>query len=257
MNVPEIVVHRDAAQLADAIAARLITGLVEVQAAQAGAHLVLTGGSIGTALLTAVRASAARDAVDWTRVDVWWGDERFVPEGHPDRNEGQARAALLDHVPVPAGRVHPIAGSAAATTPEEAADRYARELATAPGARGGLPTFDVLLLGIGPDAHVASLFPEQPALHDTEHTVLAVHGAPKPPPMRVTLTMRAIRSAREVWLVTAGAEKAAAVRLALDPHAGPLQVPASAAHGRRRTLFLIDEAAAADLPKGLERIASP
>jgi len=256
VSVPEVVVHRDATVLAEAIAARLVTRLVDAQASQGHANLVLTGGTIGTALLACVCDSRARDAVDWSRLDVWWGDERFVPERSAERNDGQARAALLDHVPIPEARIHPMAGSTTATTPEEAADRYAGELASAPGSRDGVPPFDVLLLGIGPDAHVASLFPENPAVHETGHTVVAVHGSPKPPPMRVSLTLRAITSAREVWVVAAGAEKATAVRLALDSHAGPLQVPASAARGQRRTMFLVDEAAAAALPKGLDRIAS-
>jgi 6-phosphogluconolactonase len=256
VSVPEVVVHRDANVLAEAIAARLVTRLVDAQASQGHANLVLTGGTIGTALLASVRSSTARDAVDWARLDIWWGDERFVPEGSGERNDAQARAALLDHVPIPPQRIHPMAGSSTAESPEEAADRYARELAAAPSARDGLPPLDVLLLGIGPDAHVASLFPENPAVHDTEHTVVAVHGSPKPPPTRVSLTMPAITSAREVWVVAAGAEKATAVRLALDSHAGPLQVPASAARGQRRTLFLIDESAASALPKGLDRIAS-
>jgi 6-phosphogluconolactonase len=252
VSVPEVVVHRDAGVLAEAIAARL----VDAQASQGHAHLVLTGGTIGTALLASVRNSPARDAVDWAHLDVWWGDERFVPEGDPERNEDGARAALLDHVPIPAAQVHPMLGSTGAASAEESAERYAETLAATPGARNGLPPFDVLLLGIGPDAHVASLFPENPAVHDTEHTTVAVHGSPKPPPTRVSLTFPAITSAMEVWIVASGAEKATAVRLALDSHAGPLQVPASAARGRRRTLFLIDEAAAAQLPKAMDRIAS-
>jgi 6-phosphogluconolactonase len=258
VSVPEVVVHRDAGVLAEAIAARLVTRLVDAQASQSHAHLVLTGGTIGTALLASVAGSKARDAVDWAHLDVWWGDERFVPDGDPDRNEDQARAALLDHVPIPPSQVHPILGSSRAASPEEAADRYAEALASAPAAdsRAGLPAFDVLLLGIGPDAHVASLFPENPAVHETDRTTVAVHGAPKPPPTRVSLTIPAITSAREVWVVASGAEKARAVRLALDSHAGPLQVPASAARGQRRTLFLIDDAAASQLPKGLDRIAS-
>lgn len=256
MSVPEVVVHRDAGVLAEAIAARLVTRLVDAQASQGHAHLVVTGGTIGTALLASVRDSTARDAVDWAHLDVWWGDERFVPDHDPDRNEDGARAALLDHVPIPPAQIHAIPGSSAVPSAEEAAEAYARTLATVPGARGGLPAFDVLLLGIGPDAHVASLFPENPAVHETEHTTVAVHGAPKPPPTRVSLTFPAITSAHEVWVVASGAEKARAVRLALDSHAGPLQVPASAARGQRRTLFLLDEAAASQLPKQLDRIAS-
>jgi 6-phosphogluconolactonase len=118
-----------------------------------------------------------------------------------------------------------------------------------------VPSFDVLLLGIGPDAHVASLFPGLPALYD-KRPVVAVRGAPKPPPTRLSLTLPAIRCARDVWILAAGREKAGAVRLALSG-AGPVQVPAAGARGRQRTLFLLDRAAASQLPPQLSRIASP
>jgi 6-phosphogluconolactonase len=126
--------------------------------------------------------------------------------------------------------------------------------ATRPEDHGPVPSFDVLLLGIGPDAHVASLFPGMPALYD-ERPVVAVRGAPKPPPTRLTLTLPAIRCARDVWILAAGPEKAGAARLALSD-AGPVQVPAAGARGRQRTLFLLDKAAASQLPPQLNRIAS-
>ena len=111
---------------------------------------------------------------------------------------------------------------------------------------------DILLLGIGPDAHVASLFPEQPALHD-ERSVAAVHGSPKPPPTRITLTLPSLNAARETWILASGAGKASAVRLALSDSAGPFQVPAAGVRGRERTLFLIDEDAASKLPRSMGR----
>ncbi|KWX10210.1 6-phosphogluconolactonase, partial [Carbonactinospora thermoautotrophica] len=98
MTTPTVLVHRDADLLAQAIAARLVTRLVDVQTARGSASLVLTGGGIGIKTLAALAASPARDAVDWRRLDIWWGDERFLPSGHPDRNETQARQALLDEV---------------------------------------------------------------------------------------------------------------------------------------------------------------
>ncbi len=113
----------------------------------------------------------------------------------------------------------------------------------------------MLLLGIGPEGHVASLFPGMPALYD-ERPVVAVRGAPKPPPVRLSMTLPSIRQAREVWILAAGTEKAGAVRLALSG-AGPVQVPAAGARGQQRTLFLLDRAAASALPPGLSRIASP
>ncbi|MHB8341670.1 MAG: 6-phosphogluconolactonase, partial [Mycobacteriales bacterium] len=113
-----------------------------------------------------------------------------------------------------------------------------------------------LLLGIGPEGHVASVFPESPAAYETTRTVVAVHGSPKPPPTRLSLTLPAIRAAQEVWVLAAGPEKSGAVRLALSG-AGPVQVPAAGVTGRRRTLWLLDEAAARGLPLGLRRLASP
>ncbi|GIH24675.1 6-phosphogluconolactonase [Acrocarpospora phusangensis] len=257
MSVPSVLVHNNAAVLAEAVAARLITRLVDVQAARGSAHVVLTGGTVGIATLAAVAATPARDAIDWRALDLWWGDERFLPAGDPERNETQAREALLDRVELTPSRVHAMAPAGAGLTAEEAAEAYAAELAKAanPEDHGPVPSFDVLMLGMGPDSHVASLFPGHPALYEEERSVVAVHNSPKPPPTRVSLTFPAIQAAREVWVVAAGAEKAQAVHLALT--AGRLQAPAAGARGRQRTLFLLDRAAAAQIPPGLGRIASP
>ena len=260
MSVPEVLVHRDADLLARAVAARLVTRMVDVQAARGSASVVLTGGGVGIAVLAALAASPARDAVDWRALDVWYGDERFLPEGDPERNHTQARAALLDRVPLEPRRVHPMPASDGPDggDPEVSAERYARDLAAAtqPGDHGGMPRLDVLMLGVGPDGHVASLFPEQPAVYEAARTVVAVRGAPKAPPVRISLTFPAIRSAAEVWLVAAGESKAKALHLALSG-AGQVQVPAAGARGVQRTLVLLDEAAASALPPQLRRIASP
>src|SRR3954447_2147973 len=111
MAPPLVVVHQDASLLARAVAARLVTALVDAQAARGQASVVLTGGGIGIATLRELSASPARDAIAWDALDVWWGDERFLPSGHPERNETQAREALLDAVDVEANRVHPMAPS--------------------------------------------------------------------------------------------------------------------------------------------------
>ena len=255
MSPVDVIRHHDAPALAEAVAARIITTLVERIAAADQAHFCLTGGGIGIAVLEAVARNHGCSSVDWSRVNIWWGDERYLPEGNAERNETAARDALLRHVPVDDRRVHPIVGPwASGSSAERAAEMYAEELAAAarPQDRAGVPSMDILLLGIGPDAHVASLFPEQPALHE-ERSVVAVHGSPKPPPTRVTLTFPALNAARETWILAAGAAKAGAVRLALSDTAGPFQVPAAGVRGRERTLFLLDEAAAAKLPAGMSR----
>jgi len=255
MSAPEVIVHRDAPLLARAVAARLVTRLVDAVAAGDTASLVLTGGGIGTAVLTELAAIPARDAVDWRHVDIWWGDERFQPSGDKERNETGARAALLDHVDADPARVHPMPPSDGpdGDDPEAAAARYAAWLreAARPEDHGAVPSFDVLLLGIGPEGHIASLFPGMPALYD-DRPAVAVRGAPKPPPTRLTMTLPSINAARDVWILAAGKEKAGAVALALSD-AGPVQVPAAGARGRQRTLFLLDAEAAGQVPQGMGR----
>lgn len=260
MTAPQVVVHRDKELMAQAAAARLLTKIVDAQAARGSASVVLTGGRNGNGLLAALAAAPARDAVDWSRLDLWWGDERFLPEGHADRNVTQAREALLDAVDLDPARVHamPASDGPHGGDVDAAAEAYAAELARAarPENHGAVPSFDVTLLGVGPDTHVASLFPELPAVRETERMVVGVRGAPKPPPVRLSLTLPAIRAAREVWLLAAGEDKAGAVTMALSG-AGELQAPAAGAYGRRRTLWLLDRAAAAGLPRELYPPASP
>jgi 6-phosphogluconolactonase len=259
LSAPLVVVHRDATLLAQAVAARIITGLADAQASRGSASIVLTGGGIGVATLRELAASPARDAVDWAHLDVWWGDERFLPGGHPDRNETQAREALLDKVPVDPARVHPMppADGPDGDDLDGAATRYAEELraASRPEDHAAVPAFDILLLGIGPEGHVASLFPEAPALYD-ERTVIPVRGCPKPPPLRISLSTEAINSAKEIWLVVAGEEKAGAVRMALEG-AGATQLPAAGVRGRVATKWLLDKSAASGIPLGMTRISSP
>ncbi|GAA4144819.1 6-phosphogluconolactonase [Streptomyces griseoincarnatus] len=253
-TAPQLVVHRDKELMAQAAAARLITRIVDAQSSRGEASVVLTGGRNGNGLMAALAAAPARDAIDWSRLDLWWGDERFLPEGAPDRNVTQAREALLDAVPLDPKRVHamPASDGPHGSDVEAAAAAYAAELdaAAGPEDHGPVPAFDVLMLGVGPDTHVASLFPELPAVRETERTVVGVHGAPKPPPTRVTLTLPAIRAAREVWLLAAGEDKAEAAAIALSG-AGEIQAPAAGAYGRSRTLWLLDAAAASQLPRSL------
>ena len=251
MSVPEVVVYRDGPLLAQAAAARLVTGLTDAFAARGGASVVLTGGGIGTKVLAELAAAPARDAIDWPHLDIWWGDERFVPAGDPDRNETGARSALLDHVDVDPARVHVMPGPDGpdGDDPDAAAARYAAALAAAAQGQGPVPAFDVLMLGIGPEGHVASLFPGLPALTD-DRPVVAVRNSPKPPPIRLSLTLPSLQAARETWILASGEEKADAVALAIsgDGAQGSEPVPAAGARGRERTLFLLDSAAAAKVP---------
>jgi 6-phosphogluconolactonase len=246
---PRVVVHPSKQELSDASGAMLLQALVEVQNARGEASLVLTGGSLGSAILASAAALADRDAVDWSRVDVWWGDERFLPQGDPERNDTQNRAALLDAVPLDPARVRAMPGPDGpdGDDVEAAARRYAGWLADAADEGADSPTFDILLLGVGPDAHVASLFPGHPDQLVAGVPAAAVHNSPKPPPTRITLTFEALNRAERVWFLVAGADKAHAVAVSVAG-APPQESSAAQVHGIRETLWLVDADAAAELP---------
>jgi 6-phosphogluconolactonase len=244
MSETLVVVAPDPDVLASAVSARLVTRIIDAQAARGSAHVVLTGGRIAAKVLRSVHEMAASGAIDWAKVDLWWGDERFLPAGDPDRNETQARAALLDALPLDPARVHamPPSDGPDGDDAEAAAARYAAELATAAGPGRELPHFDVLMLGVGEDGHVASIFPGHPS-YDLTGVTAAVHNSPKPPPTRITLTLPTIQSAEEVWLIAAGPDKTDSVAAALEG----AKLPAAAATGTSKTLWLLDTEAAAKL----------
>ena len=235
MSETVVVVVPDADILASAVAARLVVKIIDAQAVRGSASVVLTGGRIAAKVLRSIKDLPAAGAIEWSHVDLWWGDERFLPAGDPDRNETQAREALLDALPLDPARVHamPASDGPDGDDAEAAAVRYAQEL------HG---PFDVLMLGVGEDGHVASIFPGHP-VNDATSPTAAVHDSPKPPPVRVTLTMPAIRTAEEVWLIASGPDKAAPVGKALR---GNGDLPAARAQGTAKTFWLLDRAAAAE-----------
>lgn len=239
---PRIEVHADADALATTVAGQLLRVLADTQADGRDPHVVLTGGSIADAIHAEVARLASEHGVDWSRVSLWWGDERYVETGSSDRNAGQAREAFLDAVGIPAERVHEVATTAEAATVADAAAAYAEELR-----RSGPEEFDVVMLGVGPDGHVASLFPGRPEVRD-DGLAVAVTGSPKPPPERVSLTLPVLNRTRATWFLVSGEGKAEAVARALDPASTTLEeTPATGAHGREETIWFLDRAAASRL----------
>ncbi len=241
---PLVVVHRDKQLLADASAARLVTALVDAQAQGREPHVSLTGGSMGSAIIAALVAAPARDAVDWSTVSVWWGDERYLPAGDPDRNDTQNDDAGLRDLGLDPERVHRVPGPDTSASAEESAELYTAALRSSGGGE-----FDVMILGVGPDGHVASLFPGHPAQLAADAVAVAVHDSPKPPPDRVSLTLECLNRSARVWFLVAGADKAEAVRDGVEG-AGPERSTAAQVQGTRETLWLVDRAAAAQLPVG-------
>lgn len=241
MAAPEVVVRDDAAALARHVAGAVLDLLERTQAAGEVPCLALTGGTIADAIHREVARQAVGRNVDWRRVELWWGDERYVPAADDERNAGQARAAWLSHVDLDPARVHEVpASDGEHAGVAEAAAAYAREVREQ--GRGG---FDLVMLGIGPDGHVASLFPGSSQLDVDDDVAVAVVDSPKPPPERVSLTFAALNRAREVWFLASGAGKAEAVARALagaDLH----EIPATGVGGQERTVWFLDAAAAPD-----------
>lgn len=252
-NDRRVIVHPDKPALASSVAARFLTKVVDLLDERPVVHIVLTGGSIANAVLEQVAHSSARDTIDWQRIHLWWGDERWVPLGDAERNEGQAHAALIDAIDIPEANVHAMPASDSGLTLDEAAEAYARELAAHAPEGADTPVFDITFLGVGPDGHIASLFPHRSGIQVTDATVIPVRNSPKPPPERLSLTRPVLNASDRIWLVLAGADKASALGLALAG-ASRDEVPVAGIKGRRRTVFFVDREAAAEVP---ERLISP
>jgi 6-phosphogluconolactonase len=238
--------YSDKAELVTAVGDRLIGAITDAIAARDRALIVLTGGGTGIGLLEHVRENGGE--IDWSKVRLFWGDERYVPESDDDRNEKQAREALLNHIDIPAANVHamPASDGEFGDDIDAAALAYEHVLAAISGDGEPAPDFDVHLLGMGGEGHVNSLFPHTAAVRETARQVVGVTDSPKPPPKRITLTLPAVRRSREVWLVVAGTDKADAVAAAIGG-ANPDDVPAAGATGREATVWLLDEEAASKL----------
>lgn len=233
-----VLVYPHAEAIATATAARLGLAIADAVATSGCAHIALTGGGSGIATLEHLSHSPLAQFIDWTSVHVWWSDERFLEAGHRDRNEVQAQEALLGRILIPEENIHRIGSASEHSSAEDAARAYSDEIAA-----WASPAWDVALLGVGPDGHVASLFPGHAGFTTPAAVAaVAVHESPKPPSDRVSFSLGTINRAKAVWLLAGGAAKADAVARSL---AGDNSLPASAVHGTGETLWLLDVESAA------------
>lgn len=230
-----VLVSPDASTLAATAAGQLTARLTDLQKAGRTPRVLLTGGTIAIATYERL----APDGCDWSDVEFWFGDERFVPAGHRDRNDQQARDAFLARLGASAQLVHAVADNDCSIGAAEAAVRYAATLPAEP--------FDIALFGIGPDGHLASLFPGFPQLAETTADVVAVFDSPKPPPVRVTLTLPRLNRSSAVWFLASGPEKADAVARALARHGSIDETPARGVRGIDETVWFLDDASASHL----------
>jgi 6-phosphogluconolactonase len=220
--------------LAGSLAGRFEDAARHAVATRGRFTVALPGGSVATTFFPRL----ARVPFDWSQADFFWGDERAVPPDHPDSNYAVARQLWLEPAGVPAGSVHRMK----AEDPDlaKAAADYERELAQAAGSP---PRLDLVLLGVGPDGHVCSLFAGHPVLAVRDRAVAVVEDSPKPPPRRLTLTLPVVTGAELVAVVALGRGKAEIIRSAIEDPGSTLPV-ALVARQARRTIFLLDLEAA-------------
>ena len=242
----EVLAFATADDVADA-AAFLFVNLAAQAVRERGAfYVALAGGTTPLSCYRLLSAPPISSRVDWEKTHIFFGDERCVPEGHPDRNDDAAAAALLNHVSIPGKNIHRIPA-----TERDGAERYESEIRGAfsifsPSSDKGVPRFDLVFLGMGPDGHTASLFPGSASLGEAQRLVLRVDDAPKPPASRVTFTLPLVNAARHVALLVTGKDKATALSRVLLEDAA---LPAARVRPASGTLTILADAAAVSVSK--------
>lgn len=224
----------DLNSVAENTAAKLIAKLVDLLVKKDQVHLVLTGGTVGIATLASLSANPDRQMIDFSRVHIWWGDERFVASDSADRNALQAKNALLRNLELDVNKVHEFPSADNGLSLKQAEAQFSAHVSNLQ------PHFDIVLLGMGPDGHIASLFPGKP-LPEPGLWVIAEEDSPKPPPQRLSFTYEALNSADEVWFIVAGADKQDAVAVAMGDD--PEELPVGRVHGTVLTQWFIDSTA--------------
>ncbi|WP_040284539.1 6-phosphogluconolactonase [Tessaracoccus massiliensis] len=232
------VVRLDSAQdVSRAVAERLLSRMIELQRTQDMVHICLTGGSTANDMYERLADLAEGSELDASRLQLWWGDELFLPATDPERNSQQAISRLARTVSIKSADTHMMAAKDGRKDSQESAADYEAEL--------GETSFDITLLGIGEYGHVAAIFPDHPSFEPTSRAVIGVEDSPKPPSERISLTIPTLNRGDETWLIATGAGKADAVRRAL---AGDESIPAALVRGRNASYWFLDEAAASGLP---------
>ncbi len=228
---------KDAADVSRVVAERLLARMIDLQGKQDTVHICLTGGNAANAVYEELATLVEGSELDASRLQLWWGDERFVPATDPERNSQQAISRLARTVSIKSADTHMMAAKDGRKDSHESAAEYEAEL--------GDTSFDITLLGIGEDGHVASIFPNHPSFEVTGRAVIGGEDSPKEPTERISLTIPTLNRADEVWMMATGEAKAAAVARSLS---GDEAVPGAHVQGRVATYWFLDAGAAAGLP---------
>ena len=228
----------NASDVAQQAAHEVVETLTAVLKVKQEAHIALTGGTVGILTLNVLSSLEDKSQIDFSRVHFWWGDERYVSSDSQDRNAKQAKDALLNSLDLPEANIHEFPATDTGLTVDEARELFEQTLQVA--FNEGTPKMDLTLLGMGPDGHVASLFP---GVQNEARNVLAIRNSPKPPAERLSLSMEVINNSEKVIFVVSGIDKSEAVEAV---HKDPdCELPAAKVSAKGLTLWIIDEAAGA------------
>lgn len=246
MSQPAIIVEPSPADLAHAAAERFVQTVSDAQRRRVVARVALSGGSTPRALFTLLASDEYANKLDWQAVDFFWGDERTVPPDHADSNYRMAQETLLSKLSIPEARIHRMRGE---IDPVAAAADYSlvlQQVFELTGA-GSIPRFDLILLGLGPDGHTASLFPHTSAL-DVRDQLVVANPVPQQQTTRLTFSVPVLLAAAHVHFLVAGNDKAPAVYRAIEGDWDPVETPSQyLRQASGLVTWLLDSAAAADL----------
>lgn len=243
----QVIVVPDGEALAHLAAESVTSVIAEARAQGRNAAIALSGGSTPKKMGALLARPPYTERIHWDSVDIFWGDERWLPLADPESNAGEAMRDFLDHVPIPDERAHPF--ETGLDDPNVAAERYERDIRAIVSTNGSIPAFDLILLGMGDDGHTASLFPGTAAIHEDQRLVVA-HRVKKLDATRLTLTPHVINAASRVVFLIAGRGKADVLHAVLDGAVDVDSYPSQVIRPAQGSLvWLIDEAAAARLDR--------
>ncbi|MBX3103927.1 MAG: 6-phosphogluconolactonase [Cryobacterium sp.] len=247
---PNLVTFETRAELVKSVGEKVLELLASLKSKQNQINIALTGGTVGGEILAAINEMKFAENL-WNSVHFWWSDERWLPSGDSERNDFQADQFLLRKLEIDGliteSQIHRFPSQDSGMDLDAAAAEYEVELREHSKDRSAIVEFDLALLGVGPDGHIASLFPGSRGIEATEISTIAVRNSPKPPPERLSLSLPAINQSKRIWLCLAGRDKAAALCLALTG-ANTTQVPAAGVRATEETCFFADRDAAELVP---------
>jgi 6-phosphogluconolactonase len=240
----DVVIFSAVDKLSHAAAKYIVQVAHDSIAAHGNFTLALSGGSTPKKLYAMLADEPYRSQIDWTHVEIFWSDERCVPADDPESNYHMAQEVMLSKLPIAASQVHRV--PADEPDHDAASQAYIEEMQHVFNTNG-IPAFDLIQLGMGPEAHTASLFPHQASLHERQRLVMPV-SVPKPPPPRLTFTPLLLNAAQHILFLVTGAEKAEALQAVLEGEQQPEEYPAQIVHPTNGTVtWMLDTAAAAKL----------